>query len=174
MSTPRTSTRAQKLAALVSQHGVINAAAIVEAHERTRLEFSDCLAMIMLESGGGNLFGHDPTSSIPNSWKGSNVTRLKYAYYKLRRARYGAQGVGPCQLTSPSLQASADALGGCWKPLYNCIVGFTDLRQLQVIHGEEAGAAAYNGSGPAAVEYGKHFMAWKATWHQRAVEAGLA
>lgn len=160
-------TRAQKLVELITTYGVQSASDIVDASDRTGLPLANALAMIMMESGGANLFGGDPTTSIPQSWKGTKVTRIKYAYYKARRARYGLQGIGPCQLTALGVQQEAERLGGCWKPLYNCVVGFTDLRQQQALHGIEGGYVAYNGSGALAIEYGHRAMAWLDTWTSR-------
>lgn len=142
---------------------------IINACERTGLPLSYGLAMIEKESGFRNIFGHDPTTSIPNSWKGSRVTRLKYTYYKLRRAKRGMQGVGPAQLTYYTFQDQADRLGGCWKPEPNMVVAFRLLKTLTDKHGKQAGAALYNGIGTAAAAYGRDFVRRQLAWHKRVI-----
>jgi hypothetical protein len=140
---------------------------IIEQHEATGLPLSDCLALVEKESGFRNVFGHDATSSIPERWKGSRVTWAKYRWYKLRRKSKGAQGVGPCQLTWPPLQNDADRMGGCHKPGPNMRLGFTHLKiQIERL-GREKGAAAYNGTGPAAEAYGRDFVRKQEAWHKR-------
>jgi hypothetical protein len=80
----------------------------------------------MQESGGGkNEWGHDPTIFIGGGDFGQPVTEESYTAYKALRDSTGqSQGVGPCQLTWKGYQDQADALGGCWRPLPNMVVGF--------------------------------------------------
>lgn len=163
---------------LVASYGIQNAQAIVEAHASSpnMPALSQCLAMIEKESGGANVFGHDPWNpsaypqglACPVSWNGGPVTWARYAWYKLWRNRgRQPQGVGPCQLTGETLQKEAEHAGGCWKPRHNCGVGFNFLHQLMLQHGTEGGFAAYNGSGEAAEEYGRSAMEWARIWHDR-------
>jgi hypothetical protein len=140
---------------------------LLETCHATGLAISDALALIEGESRGQNVFGHDDTASIPESWKGSRVTWAKYRYYKLRRKSKGAQGVGPCQLTWPGYQDQADAAGGCHKPGPNMLIGFRILHTNIAAHGREHGAAAYNGTGPAASTYGRLFVDRQRAWHER-------
>ena len=77
------------------------------------------------------------------------------------------QGVGPTQLTWYAFQDQADALGGAWKPYPNMVVGFRHLKTLINQMGKEHGAAAYNGTGPAADAYGKDFVKKQEAWHRR-------
>lgn len=117
-----------------------------------------CAVLMMETSGGLNIYGHDPTI-----FAGAGaVTKANYAAYKhLRDATGEVQGVGPCQLTSLSLQAEADTAGGCWEPEHNIGVGAHFLSELVFTHGGglQAAATAYNGSGPAAEAYGVRVMA---------------
>jgi hypothetical protein len=107
------------------------------------------------ESGGRNVFGHDPTSSVPAAWKGGKVTRARYLQYKRNRASGGMQGVGPFQLTWWEFQDRADLMGGCWVPRNNIRVGLQILRANIAKHGRFAGIAAYNGTGDAAQNYAR-------------------
>ncbi len=139
---------------------------ILAACHTTGLPLSYGLALVEKETGFRNVFGHDPTSSIPVSWRGSRVTRAKYRVYKAARKRgRGMQGVGPVQLTWFAFQDQADAVGGCHKPYPNLVVGFRLLASLINQHGKEAGAGAFNGTGPAAEAYGRDWVHKQAAWH---------
>jgi Transglycosylase SLT domain len=124
-----------------------------------KLDLTFLCAILMEESAGGeNVFGHDPTIFVG----AGQVTRPKYQAYAAVRDRTGEeQGVGPCQLTSKSLQVEADQAGGCWDPEHNIAVGAHFLAGLVAEHGGnlQAAATAYNGSGPAAEAYGVRVMA---------------
>ena len=155
----------KKELAVVSQK-FPNAETVVLVATAVGLPIHFACALLEKESGGRNVFGHDGTSSIPDAWKGSVVTKAKYQEYLKNRAAHGAQGVGPCQLTYPGYQDQADAAGGCWRPAANMRIGFGILKDHIQRYGIEAGAAAYNGAGPAAEAYGRDFVvkadAWKA------------
>lgn len=141
---------------------------ILHACDTTKLPLSYALALVEKETGGRNVFGHDPTGGIPAKWRGSRVTYAKYKAYKIRRrAGRGMQGVGPTQLTWYEFQDDADRIGGCHKPYPNMVVGFRLLRNLTAAHGKQRGAAAYNGTGPAADAYGRDFVIKQEAWHRR-------
>ena len=146
---------------------------------RAGVPVAAAFALIEKESGRAarNVFGHDPTSSIPESWKGGRVTRSRYEHYRRWRPSRGMQGVGPLQLTWWEFQDQADRMGGCWKPRHNIRVGLKifaeNYRVARGSHRErlQTAAARYNGSGPAAVAYGRDFMAkfdaWKRILNRR-------
>jgi hypothetical protein len=165
----------RKLVAMISSYGMQNAQAAVEAQAHAnRPILSQCLAMLENESGGRNLFGGEG-SACPFEWYEQDVTEERYVVYRERRDRgMTPNGVGPTQITDPGLQIQAQNLGGCWKPLYNMNVGFGFLHQLMVEHGSSAeGFRAYNGSGPAAVDYRERAVRWATIWHDRFVAHGL-
>jgi hypothetical protein len=159
------------LEAMLRAGGIVHPQYTNEQSDATRLSLAYCCAMLELETAGGNNeFGHDPGNPI----RGGQVTRSTYEAYRVYVARgYRPQGVGPCQLTDLALQDQADRLGGCWQVPVNMCVGFRFLAALIGAHGEEAGFAAYNGSGAAARLYGEHAMQLAGVWQQRinAVEA---
>jgi hypothetical protein len=139
---------------------------ILEACATTKLPLSYALALCEKEGGFRMVYGHDPVRNPAP--KGGHVTRSNYAQYKRdRKAGMGMQGVGHTQLTWYAFQDQADALGGCWKPYPNLVVGFANLRRLINAHGKEKGAAAYNGTGPAAEAYGRDFVRKQEAWHKR-------
>lgn len=138
----------------------------VEAAEKARLPLPLACALLEQESGGGrNVFGHDRDRHGDYIWPAHDgqvlVTERLYAEYKRRRGPKGLggmQGVGPMQLTWYTLQDEADALGGCWQPLPNMIVGFTKAAALVRRYGIRAGIKAYNGTGDAADLYAHHVV----------------
>jgi hypothetical protein len=139
---------------------------ILAACANSGLPLSYALALCEKEGTFRNIYGHDP---VPNpAPKGGRVTRENYTRYKRDRKRgLGMQGVGHTQLTWYELQDKADALGGAWKPYPNMVVGFSNLKRLTAAMGKERGAAAYNGTGPAADAYGKDFVRKQEAWHRR-------
>lgn len=140
---------------------------ILAAQASSGVPLSAALAMLTMETGGANVFGHDPVR--PPQQVGGHVTRELYRrYLHYRGLGYGNQGVGPCQLTGTGLQDQADHRGGCWKPLHNMEVGFTYLHNLaHTFASWQLAFQHYNGSGPRAVAYGQHAHAIMAQWHNR-------
>lgn len=144
------------LARRLKNAGIVNPLWTIKAAKAAGLQLALACALLEQESGGGrNVFGHDPTSSIPTAWKGGSVTLLRYQTYKARRGRYGMQGVGPCQLTWWATQDRADKAGGCHLAYPNMLIGFSSLENSIRAHGLWAGVAAYNGSGAAAQAYAR-------------------
>jgi hypothetical protein len=144
----------------------------IVAREARRAGLPVALACAVLEKETGfrNVFGHDAVRNPVKSPPGGllAVTEDNYRQYLAHRRRgLGNQGVGPMQLTSPSLQDRADQLGGCWKPGPNIRVGLEflagNIRRL----GLRAGVVAYNGSGPAARRYGDDVLAAARRWDAR-------
>lgn len=124
------------------------------------------IAMLEQESGGRNVFGHDPTI-----YSGAGkVTEAKYkAYRAWRRGSNNTkmQGVGPLQLTWWQFQDEADAMGGCWKPAINIEYGLRKLDKLIATYGREEGIKRYNGSGAAANAYSLSVRAKADKWAAR-------
>lgn len=148
-----------RLALRVQRLGVVNPVWTIRAATLAGLDLAVLIAIEFMESGGGhNVFGHDPTIAV--GW--GTVTQAKYkAYAHLRDTLGECQGVGPMQLTSASLQTECDKAGGCWQPIHNLAVGAHFLAGLVNTHGGDLTAAltAYNGSGPAAEQYGTRAVA---------------
>lgn len=150
---------------VLSAGDIVTPALVVSAAATAGLELAAGVAMLEMESmGGHNLWGDDAVNTGGCYVKGAPVTAAAYRAYRARREELGAQGVGPCQLTAPSLQDQADRLGGCWDPATNLRVGFAHLSALLQTHGVSAGFAAYNGSGPAAQTYAAKAMTLLAYW----------
>lgn len=143
--------------------GFVYPSATLAARQAAKVGLPLALAVLMQETGGGrNVFGHDADHLGPCPGYGwGEVTKAKYlAFRHLRDTQHRSNGVGPMQLTSPSLQDEADKVGGCWIPQHNIAVGLHYLHDLiKRHHGLEAGVTAYNGSGPAAEAYAAHVLA---------------
>jgi hypothetical protein len=145
--------------------GIVRAAEVVELAASVGLDLASAATLLEIESGGGhNTWGHDPVPTGNAYVKGAEVTRAAYEQYKQQRARLGAQGVGPCQLTYPGFQDQADALGGCWDWRCNVRVGFGVLLSHIRGHGLRDGFRRYNGAGPAAEAYADKAIARRNIW----------
>ena len=167
-------------AKIASEHGIRNAIYALRA-ERKLNHVGPALAIAMLEqeSGGRNVWGHDPTIFIGGFDRKNNkhwsrrkgyVNEAGYKEYKRQRGptgRGGMQGVGPMQLTWYEFQDGADRLGGAWKPSVNILYGLSRLDDLIEDHGLTAGIQRYNGSGPAAVRYAREVLAKREKWQTR-------
>lgn len=144
------------------RHGILYPVKTLRARKAAKLGLPLACAMLMLESGGGrNEFGHDSDRKGPCPGYGwGAVTKTKYLKFRALRDSEGrSNGVGPAQLTSPSLQNEADRVGGCWVVQHNMAVGFHYLHDLIKEHGLLGGCIAYNGSGAAATAYGHRLIA---------------
>jgi len=153
---------------VLTKHGTQRAAEVVELAAAARLELAAAATLLEKESGGGhNVFGHDDVETGGNYEKGGKVTEEAYRKYKAHRREFGAQGVGPTQLTFPDFQDRADARGGCFDFRVNCLVGFEILADHIGTRGVHDGFRAYNGSGPAAERYADDAVTKLAVWRSR-------
>lgn len=130
---------------------------IIKAAKETGLKYSWALAVVEQESEFENIFGHDPGGAF----KGERVTRSKVTAL----VRAGAwNGIGLTQLTWSGFVFSAQASGGAHRPYVQCKIGFQALANLQHQYGEWDGARRYNGSGPAATDYGNRLVKRRLKW----------
>jgi hypothetical protein len=115
---------------LARDNGILHPSLVALAAIQVGLPYAAACALLVRESGGGkNEWGHDPTIFIGGGDYGQPVTEESYTAYKAERDQTGKmQGVGPCQLTWKGYQDAADALGGCWIPFNNMVIGFGILR----------------------------------------------
>jgi hypothetical protein len=153
---------------VLAAHGILHAAEVVELAAVAGLELAAAATMLEKESGGGrNVFGNDPVKTGGFYVKGGEVTEEAYLKYKAHRTQFGAQGVGPTQLTWSGFQDRADALGGCYLWNVNASVGFGILAGNIRSQGVYAGFRAYNGTGAHADDYAKDAVAKLAVWRSR-------
>lgn len=106
--------------------GVDNATAIVAASNSTGLPLGVAVGMIMKETGGANIYGHDAGGACCG-W--GEVTRDNFlgAFLPAVLAGGTSNGVGPTQITYPGyFRQNPDYLW--WDPYWNCRFGFELLR----------------------------------------------
>lgn len=155
-----------RYARIGKKYGLENSLRALWEGRRAGISPSLSLAMLEQESGGKNVFGHDPTIFIG----AGTVTKSKYLAYRNARRASGnrrMQGVGPLQLTWWEFQDGADRLGGAWIPKYNLRYGYQRLAASIKSNGKREGIKRYNGSGAAAEAYVKSVLAREAKWHKR-------
>jgi hypothetical protein len=178
---PHTKPHDSRLAQAIRAHGGRYEQEILAASHKTGAPVALLCALIEHESGFTNVYGHDGVSNPVKSVFGRpnlQVTKENYAQYKrYRNAGRGPQGVGPMQLTTPSFQDRADALGGCWVPAANIQAGAEVI--LSKIKNQGGGnlwrgLKAYNGSGDRAVTYANTLLAATKKWEQHLGTAGAA
>jgi hypothetical protein len=157
----------------LEQYGIKRPEVTLAEARRAGITVRLAASLLEQESGGGeNVFGHDPVKT--GQIVGGPVTKERYdEYRRMQRTGFGAQGVGPCQLTWPGFQDEADRLGGCWKPPVNMRVAFSNLKTLIDRYGWDDGIRRYNGSGPAADAYRKQVSGRFDTWTSRLKQEGV-
>jgi hypothetical protein len=153
---------------ILSRNGIKRAPEVVELAALAGLELAAAATLLQKESGGGaNVYGHDPVQTGGFYELGGPVTKTNYKKYKEHRSQFGAQGVGPTQLTFPGFQDRADLRGGCFDWRVNVLVGFEILSGHISANGVKKGFRAYNGSGPAAERYATDALAKLRVWRDR-------
>lgn len=153
---------------VLQQHGIQRAAEVIELAARAGLELAAAATLLEKESGGGhNIYGHDNVKTGGFYQMGGPVTKDNYLKYKAHRGEFGAQGVGPTQLTLPAFQDQADARGGAWDWRVNALVGFGILAGHIKAAGIRDGFRRYNGSGEAAESYADDAMKKLGVWSGR-------
>jgi hypothetical protein len=155
-------------AEVLTKHKTQRAAEVIELAAAAGLELAAAATLLEKESfGGRNIYGHDDVKTGGNYEKGGPVTPENYRKYKAHRHEFGAQGVGPTQLTLPAFQDRADARGGTFDFRVNCAVGFEILADHIRARGVHDGFRAYNGSGPRAEAYADDAVEKLAVWRSR-------
>lgn len=157
------------LASVIAANGLPRGDEIVELAAKAKLELACACTLLQKESGGANIYGHDPVDTGGTYTKGGPVTRENYTAYRAwRKAGSGRlQGVGPGQLTWSGFQDVADSRGGCWDWRVNAEYSFEILRDLIASHGLQDGFRAYNGTGSAAARYGQDAVEKVNAWRGR-------
>lgn len=147
----------------LQRHGVKRPKLVIAEAERAHLDLADAVTMLEQETGipQKNIFGCD--MGIGNLFCHLRVTRERVR--KLIRSGR-AQGVGWTQITYQGFVTAAQAMGGAWKPKFQMREGFAVLASNIRTYGVQEGHARYNGTGPAAEEYGRRAMTLRAKWQR--------
>jgi hypothetical protein len=148
---------------VLSGGGILRAAEVVALAGAAKLDLAAAATLLMKETGGGrNVWGNDNVDTGGNYVKGAEVTQAAYLRYRAARTAHNAQGVGPTQLTSASLQDLADQRGGAWDWRVNCAVGFEILADGISRLGLRGGFKAYNGADAYAADAMARYAVWNA------------
>lgn len=151
-----------ELARLLKEQGFAYGPQLLLARTVSLVGLPLAYALVMHESAGQNIWGHDyyyGGQKAPG-WGWGAVTEANVDLFLVQRNASGrSNGCGLTQLTSRSLQDECMQAGGLWVPQHQMAVGLHDLHGLIAENGLEAGVAAYNGSGPAAVMYSQEVLA---------------
>lgn len=151
---------------ILAINGIQRVGDVIAVAAEKNLEVAAACTLLELESFGGlNVWGNDGVSTGGVYVKGSLVTRDSYLAYKLRRATLGAQGVGPCQLTSFGYQDAADNLNGCFDWMSNARIGFGILAGFLGKYSDHGGFLAYNGGSAYADKAMPILTTWRARVH---------
>ena len=161
-----------------------NAPEIIAASVVAPLPLPAACALIEMESGGANIYGHDVggVNSLPVG-QTLEVTEANFTDF-LTQVMAGAtsNGVGPCQITYAGTLVNGKRDGGYftqmaarglqpWVPLDNCRFGFELMAANYARWGSWADAGAhYNGGtnpDASAVAYGQRFAALVDEWTTR-------
>lgn len=172
---------------IANKHGAMFIVPIIRACVKYDVPLAAGFSLIEKETGFRNVWGHDPAvgeakrrgfkySGGIDGLEGQVVIKQDYLRYKANRATLGYQGVGPGQLTWGPTQDIADKRGGSWNPTANidvAIQAYAGNYHAQLKLGAnqrvalQVAAARYNGSGPAAEQYGRDFMVLFDKWYNR-------
>jgi len=136
-----------QLQKLLEDQGFQYAADLLAARTVAKVGLPLAYALIIHESGGETIWGHDyyGTAKAP-MWGAGEVTQTNVeAFLAIRNATGRSNGCSLTQLTSPSLQDAAMAAGGLWVPQHVMAVGLHYLNGLITLYGLSPGVAAYNG-----------------------------
>lgn len=148
----------------LKRYGVRRPRLVISEAKKADLPLRYALAMLEKETGipQRNIFGCDHGPGKAYCHQRVTKTRVR----KLLDSGM-ANGVGWTQLTYRPFVIQAQQEGGAHRPKCQMRVGFRVLAQNIRTWGPQAGAARYNGSGPAAEAYGRDFMAKANAWKER-------
>lgn len=145
---------------ILKRHGVRKPRLVINEVRRAHLALPDALAMLEQETGipQHNIFGGD--CSAPPCHYHENVTKAKVQ--DLLNSSY-SNGIGWTQITYKPL-IPADLRSKVHMPKYQCRIGFELLASLIRQYGVQGGHQHFNGSGPAAEEYGRNAIKLRTKW----------
>ena len=156
---------------VISAAGVENAAAIVAASNDTGLPLGVAMGMIMKETGGANIYGHDAGGACCG-WGQVTEDNFRNNFLPVVLAGGTSNGVGPTQITYPGYFRQNPGYPW-WDPYSNCVVGFNLLKGYCGGDYSDASLVAagstYNSGSPTgtASTYGRTFAALAEDWTAR-------
>lgn len=153
---------------IMRAHGLVNCKSAILARVKVGIPLPQACALLSMESGGENIYGHDvgAAMSVPN--KNIRVTESNYKTFRhlVIDLHHTSNGVGPCQITWSGYFPDMEKKGlKPWVPYDNMRYGFSILNGNHTNLGSwQQAAARYNGSGTQAIEYGRVYMDRLAMW----------
>ena len=156
---------------IISGAGVENAAAIVAASNNTGLPLGVAMGMVMKETGGANVYGHDAGGAC-SGWGQVTQDNFRNNFLPVVLAGGTSNGVGPTQITYPGYFRQNPSYPW-WDPYANCVVGFNLLKGYcggDYSHGSlVAAGSTYNSGSPTgtASTYGETFASLAEDWTER-------
>lgn len=156
---------------IISAAGVENAAAIVAASNNTGLPLGVAMGMIMKETGGANIYGHDAGGACCG-WGQVTEDNFRGSFLPVVLAGGTSNGVGPTQITYPGYFRQNPGYPW-WDPYSNCVVGFNLLKGYCGGDYSDASLVAagstYNSGSPTgtASTYGRTFATLAEDWTAR-------
>lgn len=144
---------------VAEKFGFVNVDDAVEAASVMGVPLYAAFALMQMESGGQNIFGHD----VGGMFSGLAVTEDRYITMTRAVANgHKSNGVGPLQLTYSGFFPDAEHQGyNLWIPLDNFKYGFKLLMSFYIRYGtwQKAGAK-YNGSDSYGVLFNQRVNTW--------------
>lgn len=111
---------------IISNGGIANADALVRAANDAGLPLGIAVAMIDIESGGQNIYGHDDGGVM---WGRGEVTQANFQneFLPAVMAGHTSNGVGPAQITYPGY-FTQNPNEPWWDPYFSMKFGFSILQ----------------------------------------------
>lgn len=111
---------------IIGSYGIANADAIVRAANDAGLPLGIAVAMIDIESGGQNIYGHDDGGVM---WGRGEVTQANFQneFLPAVLAGHTSNGVGPAQITYPGYFTKNQG-SPWWDPYFSMKFGFDILQ----------------------------------------------
>lgn len=161
---------------ILNQSGVANATAIVAASNNTGLPLGVAVGMIMKETGGPNIYGHDAGGAC-RGWGLVTEDNFKNDFLPVVLGGGVSNGVGPTQITYPGYFKSNPNYPW-WDPYWNCVFGFNLLKSY--CGGDYSweslarAGSTYNSGNPSGTynTYGRTFADLAVEWTDRLNGAG--
>lgn len=163
---------------ILNEQGVGNPTAIIAASNASGLPLGVAMGMIMKETGGANIYGHDAGGAC-HGWGEVTEDNFRNSFLPVVLNGGTSNGVGPTQITYPGyFRQNPDY--HWWDPYWNCLFGFNLLKNY--CHGDYswgnlATAGSFYNSGSATGSrntYGVTFADLAVWWTNRLAGADVS
>lgn len=111
---------------ILKDHGIENPTAIVAAINSSGIPAGVAMGMIMKETGGANIYGHDAGGAC-HGWGEVTEDNFRNNFLPVVLNGGTSNGVGPTQITYPGYFRQNPNYAW-WDPYWNCLFGFNLLK----------------------------------------------